>query len=334
MRLLRSTAEIRQAAATWLRSVFTREEQRDKARVGGLTILLMGTIAASPAELHINTQHYFSIQSAYSSLFLGVGGGDCALSDGDVFRVDQAQLRPDSEWFRLDYVPGYDYYGIHVASSDKMMEPKDDSNQDGSPIYQRVGQPNAAGGFQDWRIKLKFNPTSVTIENVGSGRVLDIPIGTTTPVQIQQFIPTDGLNQRWILRDSDVTVRESPLDKWLRGPTQKIERLRVPVRPPNPQSQFEYTFDADPGTRIWTANAVIEPPGNSSECQGHGYISARAVVLGERQVKMTVNDCVYVNDFDKGFWLRPELYTHAEYCERQLDEPLWPGRPLAIRTEP
>jgi hypothetical protein len=53
-----------------------------------------------------------------------------------------------------------------------------------------------------------FGEDLFMIQNVNSGKVLDVPGGSSDPVQLQQFTPNGGDNQLWTIRHSPVVCGE------------------------------------------------------------------------------------------------------------------------------
>jgi hypothetical protein len=76
--------------------------------------------------------------------------------------------------------------------------------QDGTPIqiYPFTGADN-----QHWRfLKMPGSDEFYMIQNVNSGKVIDVPSGSMDPIQLQQFTPNGGDNQQWQIVRSTVLV--------------------------------------------------------------------------------------------------------------------------------
>lgn len=126
--------------------------------------------------------------------------------------VDKAAVSAVSEWIQslpdgdeLGIVSGHVYYLTAKHSGKRLEVAVDAVNQNAAGLRQWGVRPNAGDEDrnQQWRFD-EIDEGTWRLTNVASGKVLDLPGGSTAnSVQLQPYPDNGGDNQRWVITRTD-----------------------------------------------------------------------------------------------------------------------------------
>lgn len=126
--------------------------------------------------------------------------------------VDKAAVEAISQWIqslaasnKARLVSGQIYYLTAKHSNKRLEVPADAIDRNGAALRQWTmrSPANQEDKNQQWRCD-EIAPGEWRLTNVASGKVLDLPGGSTaSSVQLQQYADNGGDNQRWLITPTD-----------------------------------------------------------------------------------------------------------------------------------